>query len=118
MTEDRYETLEMILKSREDGRSWFDVLLDYIAQDCHGSETDLCTCSLQHMGGSGGTIEQCWKWLGVDDDKVTVDKNDLLVVLAACERRKCLDTHGRLVKECTWWEDWLASHPEDEDKEE
>lgn len=33
---DRYEALELIIKRRDDGVSWFDVLSDYISGDCQG----------------------------------------------------------------------------------
>lgn len=62
---DRYEGIELIVKSRPDGESWFDLIFDFIAADCQGdpeSEENTCTCGLESMGGSGGTLEQCFAW--------------------------------------------------------
>lgn len=66
--EDRYESIELILKSRTDGESWFDVIFDMITSDCQGTpydeetdeDGDPCTCGLEMMGGSGGTLQQCY----------------------------------------------------------
>lgn len=63
--EDHYETVEMVLKSREDGVSWFDYFFDLITENCEGdpeSEENDCTCGLETMGGSGGTLEQCYEY--------------------------------------------------------
>lgn len=80
--EDHYEGLELIVKSRQDGVSWFDIISDLITQDCEGGGGDCivedgdesdcddhdheellpCTCGLESMGGSGGTLEQCYAW--------------------------------------------------------
>lgn len=66
--EDRYESINLILRCREDGVSWFDHLFDYIAGTCQGTydeETEEglpCTCGLESMGGSAGTLEQCYKY--------------------------------------------------------
>ncbi len=88
MSEERYEAIEMIIKSREDGRSWFDVIEEIISQDCTGGGGDCilaagedsdcddhehtelfpCTCGLESMGGTSGTLQQCYKWLDPDGD--------------------------------------------------
>ena len=65
MSEDRYEALEMIIKVREDGVSWFDYLFDVIAGECEGdpeSEENTCTCGMESMGGCSGTLDQCYEW--------------------------------------------------------
>lgn len=64
-TEPRYESLEIIVKVREDGQTWFDVLSNIIAKDCQGDPEDPekpCTCGLESMGGMTGTLEQCYEW--------------------------------------------------------
>lgn len=87
--EDTYEHLDMILKTKPEGPSWFDILSDYISQDCQGSGGDCinecgcdssfedceacsdcdnhehtelfpCTCGLVSMGGTQGTLQQCY----------------------------------------------------------
>jgi hypothetical protein len=68
--EARYEIIELTVKAREDGESWFEVLHDYITQDCQGTpydeetdeDGDPCTCGLEMMSSSGGTLEQCYAW--------------------------------------------------------
>lgn len=65
MEDDRYEGIELILRSRDDGQSWFDVLFDMIAADCQGdpeSEESTCTCGMEHMGGTIGTYDQVNAW--------------------------------------------------------
>lgn len=76
MEEDRYERIELIVKARED-ESWFDTIFDYISGDCEGgggecldkySDCDEhehspelpCTCGLESMGGTAGTLQQCY----------------------------------------------------------
>lgn len=60
---DRYEVINLIVKSRPDGKSWFDVVFDMITEECQGDgdEKD-CTCGMESMGGSGGTLEQCYSY--------------------------------------------------------
>lgn len=68
--EDRYENLEITIKCRDDGQSWFEVIHDFITEDCQGSpyeeETGLdghpCTCGLEAMGGHEGTLDECFAW--------------------------------------------------------
>lgn len=61
--QDKYESIQMILKSRLDRKPWFDILFDYITENCEGdpdSEENTCTCGLESMGGSSGTLQQCF----------------------------------------------------------
>lgn len=62
--EDRYEAIHLIIKSRPDGKAWFDVLFDLITEPCEGTDSDEddCTCGLASMGGSGGTLQQCYDY--------------------------------------------------------
>jgi hypothetical protein len=123
LSEDRYEALELIVKSRQDGKSWFDIIYDLIASNCQGSEEDACTCGLETMGGTGGSLDQCYKYIRIDDDKVEVGKEDLLKVLNFLDTEKgpmsvvVHDAAERMRKECTWWEDWQSSLPPDEEEE-
>lgn len=90
MAEDRYEALELIIKVREDGVSWFDIITDLISEDCEGGGGDCivedhncddndgddceydevipCTCGLESAGGMTGTLSQCFKWLMPDEE--------------------------------------------------
>lgn len=88
--EDRYENIHMLLKfPAPDGSSWFDYLDEIISKDCQGAGGDCinecgcdssfedcescsdcdnhdhtelfpCTCGLQSMGGTQGTLQQCY----------------------------------------------------------
>lgn len=123
--EDRYEAIEMLIKSRSGEPSWFDIIFDYISQDCQGSEEEgSCTCGMESMGSTSGTIDQCWKYLGIDDDKVTVMKADLQKVLnfvtltGRSQPIHVREAAERLSKEITWWDDILDSLPEDEEQPE
>lgn len=62
--EDRYEAIELILKSRPDGAAWFDVIFDMITETCEGTDSDEddCTCGMETMSGSGGTLKQCYDY--------------------------------------------------------
>lgn len=129
MEEDRYEAFEIIIKARQDGQSWFDVFVDQVTETCEGglqpdgSEAS-CTCGMESAGGMTGTLDQCYKWTGIDDDKVTVDKADLLkllrnpYVIIAAQEPDIAEVADRLMKECTSWDDFLASIEDYEDDEE
>lgn len=61
--EDRYEHIELIVKTRSGNVSWFDSIFDFITQDCQGTtdeEGDSCTCGMEYMSGAGGTLQQCY----------------------------------------------------------
>lgn len=127
-SEDRYESLDMILKARSDGVSWFDVISDLITDSCEGDPNveGSCTCGLESMGGSSGTLDQCYRHQGIADDLVgPVSKEDLIKVLrapaivAACSSDpELLEAASRLMKECTWWDETLERWAEEEDGEE
>lgn len=123
LPEPRYESLEIIVKERADGESWFDIISEVISKDCEGSDETDCTCGLESMGGCSGTLDQCYRSHGIADDLVgPVNKADLLLVLdyllltqyhnddATYEAAK------RLRNECTWWDEtkamWLADDDE------
>lgn len=71
-TEDRYEHIELIVKSRPDGEDWFDVIHDYITKDCDSVPVRLeddeegfeqwtpCHCGMESMSGMSGTLQQCY----------------------------------------------------------
>lgn len=69
-TEDRYEHIELIVKSRPDGEAWFDVIHDYITKDCDSvrleddeegfEQWSPCQCGMEHMSGMSGTLQQCY----------------------------------------------------------
>lgn len=85
-TEDRYERIELIVKSRP-GEHWFDIISDFITGDCQGgggecidasgeripydvdancddhehTEEFPCTCGMESMGGTMGTLAQCFE---------------------------------------------------------
>lgn len=122
--EDRYEALDMIIKVREDGQTWFDIISDLITETCEGDPDSIensCTCGLEAMGGTTGTLDQCYRHQGIADDIVgPVSKEDLLkvlrspaIVLACASDPELEEAAARLMKECTWWDDIQASMDED-----
>lgn len=127
--EDRYEAISLIVKVRDDGENWFDIIADLISENCEGEpddDTKPCTCGLESMGGCTGTLDQCFRHHGIADDLVgPVNKEDLLLILdffARSSHLKTLDEYEaakRLRKECTWWDDTLAEIGEygEEDEE-
>lgn len=122
--EDRYESLDMIIKVRPDGKSWFDIISDLVSEDCGvgtDPEENICTCGLESMGGTVGTLDQCYRHVGIADDLAgPVSKADLILILdffARSSHLKTLDEHEaakRLRTECTWWDEVLA-YNSDED---
>lgn len=82
MEEIRYEAITLIVKSRADGKPWFEIFEEMIAGDCEGGGGDCimepgedsdcadhdheeiiqCTCGLESMGGMSGTLDQCYRW--------------------------------------------------------
>lgn len=63
--EDRYEALNLIVKARSDGQSWFDVIHDYITESCEGTDSDEddCTCGMESMSGAvEQTLEQAYAY--------------------------------------------------------
>lgn len=120
--ENRYETLDMILKCRTDGQSWFDIISDLITESCEGDPEveGSCTCGLESMGGSSGTLDQCYRHCGIADDLVgPVNKADLLRVLEnfITEDEEDQKIYDRLYNECTWWDETLERWAEEEDEE-
>lgn len=121
--EDRYEALDMIIKVRSDGQSWFDIIHDMITEECEGdpeSEENTCTCGMESMGGTTGTLDQCYRHLGIADDIVgPVSKVDLLRVLSGFEPVVPEDqaAYDRLYKEATWWDETLTRWAEESDEE-
>lgn len=122
MDEDQFEAIELIVKKRPDGETWFDVLLDLIAKDCKGSETDPCTCGLESLAGTSGTLEHCWNHFDIGDDLVTVNSDDLELVLHHLALRSGYTTQAlaeattRLSKEVNWWDDLQASLSDSEEE--
>ena len=66
MTEEqKYEVIQFVAKTpRADGQSWFDWLFDLTTEVCEGTDSDEddCTCGMETMSGSRGTLEQCYDW--------------------------------------------------------
>lgn len=62
MEEDKYEGIELVVKSRSDDKSWFDVIFDMISENCEGTEENECTCGLELMSAIGGTYDQVMDW--------------------------------------------------------
>jgi hypothetical protein len=93
MKNDRYEAFSIIIKSREDGQSWFDIFVDLVTETCEGGGGDCilteeemldednfncdnhehtavieCTCGMESAAGWTGTLSQCYKRLMPDEE--------------------------------------------------
>lgn len=98
--EERYESLELIVKCCQDGEYWFDVISELISGNCEGgggecitddedSDCDdheheeilQCTCGLESMGGCVGTLEQCYDSQRISEKWATVQTEDLKDIL-------------------------------------
>lgn len=116
---DRYEALEIIVKSRLDGESWFDIISEVLIGDCQGSETEPCTCGTESMTGSVGTLDQCWKHLGISEDIVEVNTDDLRLILSNLDvsnvTPSVTEAVARLYEDLNWWNEW--SKDSNEEKE-
>lgn len=64
VNEDRYEGINLVIRSRQDGQSWFDVIENLISETCEGDASldKPCTCGLEVMSGGGGTYDQVMDW--------------------------------------------------------
>lgn len=74
--EEKYEAISLTIKSRQDGVAWFDIIFDLVTDNCDTGISDddefelypSCSCGLESMGGMSGTLNECYKWLGLDDE--------------------------------------------------
>jgi hypothetical protein len=98
-----------------------------ITEFCEGdpdSEESTCTCGLESMGGSSGTLDQCYRNQGIADDLVgPVNKEDLMTILRYINESPSppsavWQAYKKLWKECTWWDDFIDKLKEEEDGEE
>lgn len=109
LNEDRYEHIDMIIKTpAPDGESWFDKLFDLITSYCNAEEDDVCTCGLESMGGSGGTLEQCWDHSRISEKwAIDVLADDLKYVLEHFERAnfKAEDEILERLRAAAYWHD-------------
>lgn len=84
--DDRYESIELIVKARLDGESWFDIISELISSDCEGTDDIPCSCGLESMGGSQGTLEQCYDHLRISETWTTVKTQDVKKILNAVSK--------------------------------
>lgn len=130
--ESRYETIDIIVRAPEEGDSWFDRLFDLITKDCVERPEDAdddweCPCGLVSMGGSGGTLDQCYDHQRISEKwAFDVEAADLKFFLSLVTSHFALneeedEIYQRLHKAAYWHDDfneWVNSLPDDEDEEE
>lgn len=123
--EDHYEVIELVVRSREDGQTWFDIIFDLISEGCELNPTESgCSCGLESMGGSGGTLEQCYNWsngLAAGISPIMVAR--ALVALSNEQGdydnvRKCLDWALKEIKCEEYFENRKWGDEDEEDDEE
>lgn len=101
--EDRYTHIDLIVKEPTDGPSWFDVIHELITQNCESVELEdgewsECSCGMEHMGGSTGTLQQCYDHIDNIDQGLKLI--DLARALVALEERRYGD--GSTEKAVAW----------------
>lgn len=116
--ENKYEAIEMIIRKRDDGKSWFDVLFDFITEDCEEVDDTSCTCGMESMGGTSGTIEQCWDWTTTVGDKLQpIDLATAIVGLHAGLRddhiRRVLNWAEKQIESEKIFEQWVSEEEEE-----
>lgn len=133
MNEDKYEALELIVKCRADGESWFNIVSDYITQDCEGGGGDClvedgdasdcddhehddiipCTCGMESMGGMSGTLDQCYAWTTTVGSKLQpIDLARVIVGLAE-GRNVTSPVMDWAKREVEFEDNWNTALPED-----
>lgn len=126
LNEDRYEHLDMIIKSpAPDGEPWFDKIFDLITSFCNAEE-DVCTCGLESMGGGGGTLDQCYDHARITDKwAIDVEAADLKWLLSKLEGIELINDEefksiSRLREAAYWHDDFNErySNLDDDDDEE
>ncbi len=63
--EEKWEHFDIIVRRPAEGDSWFDRIFDLITEDCEEApdptpEGWSCKCGLESMGGTQGTLQQCY----------------------------------------------------------
>lgn len=128
--EERFEAIHLIIKAPKTDKendSWFDRIFDLVTSYCTSEEADECECGMESMGGSGGTLEQCYDYERLTEKwAMDVEANDLKVALSIFDSPendwfKETPQYERLRKAAYWHDDfneWVANLPDDEELEE
>lgn len=139
--EDRYEHIDILIKTPVEGDSWFDRIFDLVTSECQGTpyneetdeDGDPCTCGMESMGGSSGTLDQCYEHMRITEKWAQdVLTDDLKLILEAFDHAPWIDGFGtsemnrvqeayeRLRKAAYWHDDfneWVANLPDEEDND-
>lgn len=126
--EDRYEHIDILVKKPAEGDSWFDRIFDLISETCDSVEDENgewseCSCGMQSMGGSEGTLDQCYEHMRLTETWAQdVRAEDLKILLDfADDSFKDTVQYERLRKAAYWHDDfneWVANLPDDEEEDE
>jgi hypothetical protein len=130
VTEDRYEHLEILIKSPDGDESWFDRISELIESYCEPiGEADEdgnyegCTCGMESMGGGSGTLDQCYDRMRVTEkwanDVQADDLKKALEYLDTLDDFRGAEFYERLRKAAYWHDDfneWLANLPDEEEE--
>lgn len=131
LNEDRYEHIDILVKLPAEGDSWFDRLHDLLTENCDSVEDENgdwspCSCGMESMGGSSGTLDQCYDYMRISEkwaQDVLTDDLKLLLFWAnenGFPTTEVAEAYERLHKAAYWHDDfneWLDNIP-DEDEEE
>lgn len=122
--EDRYEVIEIIVRTPSEEPSWFDKIFDLITETCDGvSDQGPCSCGLESMGGSGGTLDQCYDYTRISEkwaiDVQAADLKRILSIAADHLEEDDKEPFKRLKKAAYWHEEideWLATRQDDDEQ--
>lgn len=124
LDEDRYEHIDILIKAPTEGDSWFDRIFDLVTSFC--SDEGECTCGMESMGGSSGTLDQCYDHMRISEKWVQdVRTDDLKLILFWMNEfgfptAEVAEAYERLHKEAYWHDDFeerYSNLPDDEDEE-
>jgi hypothetical protein len=117
--EDRYEHIDILIKSPAGEESWFDRLFDFITSFC--SDEGECTCGMESMGGSGGTLDQCYEHMRITEkwaQDVLADDLKLALHRLSADTGMDDEAYDRLRKAAYWHDDFNERYSNLEDDEE
>lgn len=126
LSEDRYEHIDILIKTPAEGDAWFDRLFDFITSFCTDDPEEECRCGMESMGGSAGTLDQCYDHMRITEKWANdVQTDDLKLILFWINEHgfptaEVEEAYNRLHKAAYWHDDfneWVANIPDDEEEE-
>lgn len=131
LEEDRYEHIDILIKSPAEGDPWYDRIFDFITSFCEPigerdeeGNVEGCTCGMESMGGSIGTLDQCYDHMRITEKwAIDVRADDLKYILAVVKDRPGMvgdlgNVYDRLHAAAYWHDDFNERYSNLSDDEE